>query len=151
VARLRPDGVVGPATWAAIAHGVRPTPRTHVGSALEVDVRRQVILVVTEGRLTATLDTSTGSGHVYVLDGHSYIARTPVGRFRITHRIDGWRQSRLGWLWRPAYFHQGYALHGYAEVPAYPASHGCVRLTMVAMDWLWTTGRTAVGTSVWVY
>ena len=30
------------------------------------------------------------------------------------------------------YFHGGYALHGYpdSEVPAYPASHGCVRIPM---------------------
>jgi lipoprotein-anchoring transpeptidase ErfK/SrfK len=25
------------------------------------------------------------------------------------------------------YWHNGYAVHGYAEVPNYAASHGCVR------------------------
>jgi lipoprotein-anchoring transpeptidase ErfK/SrfK len=25
------------------------------------------------------------------------------------------------------YWHNGYAVHGYAEVPTYAASHGCVR------------------------
>ena len=38
-----------------------------------------------------------------------------------------------GWdwvLWYPLYFHRGFALHGYPSVPAYPASHGCVRLPM---------------------
>jgi lipoprotein-anchoring transpeptidase ErfK/SrfK len=38
-----------------------------------------------------------------------------------------------GWdwvLWYPLYFLRGFALHGYPSVPAYPASHGCVRLPM---------------------
>ena len=26
------------------------------------------------------------------------------------------------------YFIGGYAIHGYADVPAYPASHGCLRV-----------------------
>ena len=26
------------------------------------------------------------------------------------------------------YFIRGYAIHGYASVPTYPASHGCVRV-----------------------
>jgi lipoprotein-anchoring transpeptidase ErfK/SrfK len=29
-----------------------------------------------------------------------------------------------------SYFNNGIAFHGYADVPAYPASHGCVRLPM---------------------
>ena len=27
-----------------------------------------------------------------------------------------------------SYFIRGYAIHGYASVPAYPASHGCLRV-----------------------
>ncbi|MGC1210903.1 MAG: L,D-transpeptidase [Micromonospora sp.] len=39
---------------------------------------------------------------------------------------------------RPKYFEeQGIAIHGYTSVPPYPASHGCVRVTLPAMDWLW--------------
>jgi lipoprotein-anchoring transpeptidase ErfK/SrfK len=33
-------------------------------------------------------------------------------------------------LWYPLHFLRGFALHGYPSVPAYPASHGCVRLPM---------------------
>jgi lipoprotein-anchoring transpeptidase ErfK/SrfK len=41
-------------------------------------------------------------------------------------RIAGW-----SWvLWYPTYFLRGFAIHGYPEVPAYPASHGCVRVPM---------------------
>ena len=28
------------------------------------------------------------------------------------------------------YFLRGFAIHGYASVPPYPASHGCVRLPL---------------------
>jgi lipoprotein-anchoring transpeptidase ErfK/SrfK len=27
-----------------------------------------------------------------------------------------------------SYFVRGYAIHGYASVPVYPASHGCLRV-----------------------
>ena len=33
-------------------------------------------------------------------------------------------------LWYPLYFLRGFAIHGYPSVPAYPASHGCVRVPM---------------------
>ena len=31
-------------------------------------------------------------------------------------------------MYRPNYFYGGYAVHGMTSVPAYPASHGCVRM-----------------------
>ena len=33
-------------------------------------------------------------------------------------------------LYYPMYFLRGFAIHGYPDVPAYPASHGCVRIPM---------------------
>ena len=47
----------------------------------------------------------------------------------------GWRVYRkvtgFDWvLWYPMYFLRGFAIHGYPSVPAYPASHGCVRVPM---------------------
>jgi hypothetical protein len=42
-------------------------------------------------------------------------------------------------MYRPNYFHGGYALHGMTSVPAYPASHGCVRMTVPAMDRMWSS------------
>jgi hypothetical protein len=43
-------------------------------------------------------------------------------------------------------------VHGYPDVPPpYPASHGCVRVTNAAMDWLWSSGNLLVGQPVWVY
>ena len=42
-------------------------------------------------------------------------------------------------MYRPNYFYGGYALHGMTSVPAYPASHGCVRMTVPAMDRMWSS------------
>jgi N-acetylmuramoyl-L-alanine amidase len=77
------------------------------------------------------------------------VARTPEGSFRIERTIDGWRENDLGVLWRPAYFSGGYALHGSPSVPPFPASHGCVRVTITAINHLFP--RIVVGMALYVY
>ena len=75
-----------------------------------------------------------------------------VGEWDVYRQIDGWRESRLGRLWRPKYFNeQGIAIHGYENVPPYPASHGCVRVTIEAMNHLWETDALPIHTTVLVY
>jgi hypothetical protein len=150
-AGLPRDGVVGPPTSQALAQGVRPAPRSRSGRVLEVDLARQLVLVVTDGRLDATLDASTGNGERFRIRGVNAVAVTPVGHWVVEHRGDGWDISPLGELWRPEYFVGGIALHGYDSVPPYPASHGCVRVSIPAMDWIWSTSLAPVGTQVWVY
>lgn len=145
------DGILGPKTKAALERGVRPAVRTRSGSAIEVDKTHQLVLVVRDGRLRYVLNTSTGSGRPYTSDGHTYVATTPEGRFQVQRQIDGLRVSRLGELWRPKYFTGGYALHGSPSVPGYPASHGCVRLSNPAIDFLWSSGVAPIGQTVWVY
>ena len=51
------------------------------------------------------------------------------------------------------FFTGGYAVHGTSHVKALgrPASHGCVRLSTQAMDFLWDSGLVPVGTPVWVH
>jgi len=44
----------------------------------------------------------------------------------------GWRRSTLGLLYYPSCFSGGVAIHGSPSVPANPASHGCVRIPMLA-------------------
>ena len=116
---------------------------------MEVDLSRQVLFLVEDGRVTEIYDTSTGSGQPYEVDGDVRIARTPLGTFAIGRKIDGWRESVLGTLYRPAYFYGGYAIHGNPSVPPYPASHGCVRVTNQVMDRLFD--RLDYGTPVLVY
>jgi hypothetical protein len=65
--------------------------------------------------------------------------------------VNAWHKSPLGYLYRPQYFNGGIAVHGYTSVPSTPASHGCVRVSLPAMDNLWRVGGMQVSTSVLVY
>jgi peptidoglycan hydrolase-like protein with peptidoglycan-binding domain len=140
-AGLARDGIVGPATRQALDDGVRPEARSRTGHLVEIDLARQLLLVVEAGAVVAIFDTSTGSRP----------GTTPSGHWTISREIDGLRRSSLGLLYRPKYFHEGVAIHGYTSVPAHPGSHGCVRVTYPAMDHIWAAGLMPVGTSVWVY
>jgi hypothetical protein len=96
------------------------------------------------------VDTSSAQLGVVEIDGQRYRSRTPTGSFAVERLLDGWRQSRWGRLYRPAYFQDGYAIHGVADGPEpYPASLGCLNVTMAAMDRLRQV--ITVGTPVTVY
>jgi N-acetylmuramoyl-L-alanine amidase len=144
------DGVVGPKTRAKLA---RPAaPRLIVrrsGSSLEINLSRQVMVYARGGRVIRIFDISSGSGRLYTVDGQTRRAVTPTGNFHVTRKINAWRTSKLGRLYRPAYFYGGYAVHGSWSVPAYPASHGCVRVTIAVMDRLYN--GLPVGLPVKVY
>lgn len=150
-AGLGRDGVAGPATMAALAHGVKPSPRSTSGHVIEIDKNRQLLLVVTNGHLDETIATSTGSYAPYTSQGQQYIAATPNGQFTIFRQVDGVDPGPLGSLYRPKYFNGGIAVHGYNDVPAEPASHGCARVSNPAIDFLWNSGAAPIGTAVWVY
>jgi peptidoglycan hydrolase-like protein with peptidoglycan-binding domain len=64
---------------------------------------------------------------------------------------EGWWVGDLGQIYRPKYFIGGVAIHGSQTVPAYPASHGCVRVTTAAMDMIWDSGMLPLGADVVVY
>jgi lipoprotein-anchoring transpeptidase ErfK/SrfK len=149
--RMKRTGVIDTATRRAMTKGLLPKARTRKGSALEVDLKRQIVIVVSKGRTRWVLNTSTGNGKVYYQGGRRQVAVTPKGTFRIIRQIDGLRISALGELWRPKYFHGGYAFHGSPSIPAYPASHGCVRLSNAAMNWLWSSGVAPKGRTVRIY
>jgi N-acetylmuramoyl-L-alanine amidase len=140
VNNLTRDGIVGPVTWAALDRPLIPRPKHwHSGYSVEVNITKQVVLLARQGVVVRILDSSTGKAST----------PTPTGSFAVTRRIDGWRQSSLGWLWRPNYFYRGFAVHGSTSVPTYPASHGCVRVTIPAMNRLWPLLR--IGTPVHLY
>lgn len=119
------------------------------GRAVEVDLVKQVLYLSQGGVLQRVVDISSGNDQPYTVDGVTYRAFTPTGRFTIQRKIDGIRVSRLGELYRPAYFHQGWAVHGSPSVPTYPASHGCIRVTNSAMDRLFPL--LTIGVPVAVY
>ena len=86
--------------------------------------------MVRDGKIAEILDASSASGQSYTVDGDVRLAVTPLGNFQIQRKVDAWRKSKLGLLYRPAYFTGGYALHGAYSVPPFPASHGCLRVPL---------------------
>jgi lipoprotein-anchoring transpeptidase ErfK/SrfK len=114
-----------------------------------VDLSQQRLYEVHRGVVTDVLHVSSGGGYRYTSsDGVSRIAATPVGRFRIYRKLPGWHRSYLGSMYYPSYFDGGYAIHGDPYVPAYPASHGCIRIPMGAATGFYE--RNPIGTPVFV-
>jgi hypothetical protein len=151
-AGLDRDGVVGPATAAAIDDGTLPQPRSDRGAVTEIDRGTGTISFVRDGQVQLVLHTSTGTFEPYLYDGRRLLADTPEGRFSVSWAYDGLRNGALGELYRPRYFHpDGIAVHGYPHVPAYPASHGCARVTDAAMDMVWARDLMPRSSEVLVY
>ncbi len=151
-AGLARDGVVGPSTREALDAGTLPEPRSDRGAVTEIDRDAGLISFVRDGQVQLALHTSTGTFKRYTHEGRRLLADTPEGRFTVTWAHDGWRDGALGRLYRPRYFHpDGIAVHGYPSVPAYPASHGCARVTNEAMDMVWARDLMPRGSEVWVY
>ncbi len=158
---LKPTGIVDDATAEALgAVAQRALGYSVEGDLIEVDKARQVMFVVRGGRTLWTFNTSTGSGETYTepdlkkKDGSllTDIAITPEGNFKVYNEYtDGWEKGQLGELYRPKYFKGGVAIHGSNSIPNYPASHGCVRLTTTAMDWIWSNDMMPRGSAVWVH
>ena len=149
-AGLGRDGIYGPATRRALQSGVRPQSRTG-GTGIEIDKARQLLLVVRGGKVTMILNTSTGSGQSYSSQGSTRIATTPAGSFSTFRSVDHLDKGPLGDLWRPRYFNGGIAVHGAGNVPGYPASHGCARVSNAAMNMIWANSLMPIGGRVTVY
>jgi endonuclease YncB( thermonuclease family) len=133
------DGSVGEATRARLVHASRPRPTTGLQGGLELDIRRQVLLLITKGKVVRAIHVSTGAPG----------RETPLGQFNVTSK------ERISWsrpfkVWMPfaLYFHGGIALHEYFDVPPYPASHGCVRMPASEAETVWHWA--GQGTPVWV-
>jgi peptidoglycan hydrolase-like protein with peptidoglycan-binding domain len=158
--QLHPTGSINEATaWLLDRQQVRPQALSAEGSQAEVDKKRQLIFLVQNGETVFVLNASTGDDREYTEpDGNSPgvmihgKAITPLGKFKIgRERSDGWWVGDLGQIYRPKYFSGGVAIHGSYSVPAYPASHGCVRISTAAMDMIWDLNMLPRGTKVWVY
>jgi peptidoglycan hydrolase-like protein with peptidoglycan-binding domain len=152
-AGLGVDGVVGPGTKRALESGLRPRAQL-AGDGVEIDLGRQLLLIVRGGRAQTILNTSTGGGYTYadlVNKGNTLVARTPTGRFRVSFVVDGPDDGPYGSLFRPRYFAPGIAVHGSPSIPPYPASHGCARVSNAAIDMIWANGLMPMGSRVYVH
>jgi hypothetical protein len=85
------------------------------GKHVEFDWSRQVLTLAQNGKPYRTYHTSSGKSSTPTVFGtyHFYL-QTPGTNAK--GMVDS------------SYFIGGYAIHGYADVPAYPASHGCLRV-----------------------
>ena len=127
-------GVATQALWRSLSTTAPVAPRYPEGDHIEVDKTRQVLLTVEDGRVTRIVQVSTGA-----------TGNTPLGTWHVYRKVPG-----MSWvLWYPMFFLRGFAIHGYPSVPAYPASHGCVRVPMWAAPQLFS--RFGVGTPIRVY
>jgi N-acetylmuramoyl-L-alanine amidase len=130
---LARSGAVTSELWRRLSAAHAPRPR-YGGDHVEIDKTRQVLFVVRDGKVTLVVATSTGA-----------TGNTPLGVWRVYRKVAG-----FDWvLYYPSYFLRGFAVHGYPDVPPYPASHGCSRIPM----WVATTvyGLMPPGSTVYVY
>lgn len=116
----------------AIRTGSGPKPRDPGYEHVEVDVDRQVLMLVKDDDSVRVLPVSTGSGKEFMDDGQMSVAYTPRGRFVVYDKTYGWEDGQLGTVYYANYISGGVAIHGYLSVPNQPASHGCIRIPMFA-------------------
>jgi lipoprotein-anchoring transpeptidase ErfK/SrfK len=105
----------------------------------------QSMVFVKNGFYRAVMPVSTG------MPGHD----TPVGSYTLGGTQKGWQCSTLypescnkqstgrfvsvsskGNMYNPRELRGAIFLHGSTSVPTYPASHGCVRVTVATSDWM---------------
>jgi hypothetical protein len=126
---------------------------------VEVDKTRQLIFVIRGGKTMLVLNTSTATGLPYEEEDKNTpgeiqrgVSITPNGLWKVDReRPEGWWEGDLGEIYRPKYFKGGVAVHGSNSIPNYPASHGCVRVSVPAMDLIWAFDIMPMGSTVWVH
>ena len=133
----------------AIRNGVAPKARDLGYGHVEVDIDRQVLLIVDEQGGVRVLPVSTGSEKPFMDQGQTSVAYTPRGRFVVYDKTYGWENGDLGSVYYANYISGGVAIHGYLTVPTQPASHGCIRIPMFAAREV--SRLLPVGTIVLVY
>lgn len=122
--------------WRALIDPRLPRARSDArGFHIEVDQTRQVLYTVEDGMVTNVIHVSTGAG-----------GATRDGSFRVFRKIAGYSPNRL---YYPSYFDGLRAIHGWPEVPTYPASHGCVRVPYWHARWIFELAR--YGTRILIY
>lgn len=99
---------------------------------VEIDIDRQILMLVKEDGSVRVLPVSTGNDETFLSDGQTSIAYTPRGRFVVYDKTFGWENGALGSVYYANYISGGVAIHGYLAVPTRPASHGCIRIPMFA-------------------
>jgi lipoprotein-anchoring transpeptidase ErfK/SrfK len=116
---LARDADPGPTTIARLRTAQRPAAGPGTGKRIDVYLHAQVAFLDDGAKVTRIIKVSTGAS------GYA----TPPGLFKIyrKHPRD-WSYPYKVWLPYASYFNGGIAFHESPDVPAYAASHGCVRV-----------------------
>ena len=85
------------------------------GNHIEANLTKQVLVEVEHGRVR----------RIYTMSSGKPSTPTVLGRFQVYSKTPGVNSEGMV---DSNYFIRGYAIHGYAEVPVYAASHGCLRI-----------------------
>lgn len=119
----------------------RPTQSTY----LLINKKCQVMIYVENGHFVKVMPVSTGRA------GYE----TPNGSYRLGYTARGWYCSKSypegcnaftnghfadgtkGNMYNRRNIVGGYFVHGSNNVPTYPGSHGCVRITVSDADWMY--------------
>lgn len=107
-----------------------------LGDHLEAPLSQQVLVFAKGKKPYAIFPTSTGK------------ASTPtiLGTYSFYRKDPGY--NAIG-MYYSSYFIRGYAIHGYASVPNYPASHGCLRTFIADQPRIYD--MTSIGQKIYVY
>jgi hypothetical protein len=87
------------------------------GKHVEADLSRQVMALIRGGRVERIYAVSSGAPATPTVRGH----------FRVYVKTPG---TNAKGMYMSIYFIRGYAIHGFPSVPVFPASHGCLRVSM---------------------
>jgi len=115
--RMGVGGYAGPGVYAMLhrGDGAFKLRYPRAGKHVEFDWSRQVLVLAQRGRPYRVYHTSSGAP----------ATPTVFGAFRFYRKSPG---TNANGMVHSSYFIRGYAIHGYASVPNYPASHGCLRV-----------------------
>jgi peptidoglycan hydrolase-like protein with peptidoglycan-binding domain len=107
------------------------------GRHVEADLTKQVLAEIEPGGRVRT---------IYEMSSGKPSTPTVIGRFQVYSKTPGFNSKGM---FESNYFIRGYAIHGYAEVPTFPASHGCLRVPIPDAPAIYAWVR--LGTRVDVY
>jgi lipoprotein-anchoring transpeptidase ErfK/SrfK len=117
IAGMARTGVASSDVFKALARGAgrfRVRFPSH-GKHVEADLSRQVLALIQGGRVERIYPMSSGKPST----------PTVLGSFRVYSKSPG---TNAKGMYFSDYFIRGYAIHGYADVPVFAASHGCIRV-----------------------
>lgn len=161
--RTEMTGVVDDQVWQQMNSAFSVAPRRSPGgNHMEVYLPEQVSVLFHGGEPRVISHVSSGEGITWCdeveidLDDDTTEVKgicgksvTPGGVYHFERKVEGWRNAKLGRLYKPVYFNYGIAIHGAGNVPDYPASRGCVRHPMHIAEYL--QDLVSIGDAIYVF